>query len=123
VHPNDVDALLRQYRVATSGLVDLFEREHLADDARKWAAGIAMRSAEAASAVNYLIFAIGIQESNETKAEAWFNYAKSSLVANLTASMHLATVQGFALMAVYLLRAFQPNGAYLYFCMLLSTNH
>jgi hypothetical protein len=123
VHPNDVDALLRQYRVATSGLVDLFEREHLADEARKWAAGIAMRSAEATSAVNYLIFAIGIQESNETKAEAWFNYAKNSLVANLTASMHLATVQGFALMAVYLLRAFQPNGAYLYFCTLLSTNH
>jgi short-subunit dehydrogenase involved in D-alanine esterification of teichoic acids len=78
-----------------------------------------MRSAEATPAVNYLIFAIGIQESNEIKAETWFNHAKNSLVANLTASMHLTTVQGFALVAVYLLRAFQPNGAYLYFCTLL----
>jgi hypothetical protein len=119
VHPNDVNELLRQYCLATSGLVDLFEREQLADDARKWAAGVTMRSAEATPAVNYLIFAIGIQESNEIKAETWFNHAKNSLVANLTASMHLTTVQGFALVAVYLLRAFQPNGAYLYFCTLL----
>ena len=119
VHPNDVDALLRHYHVATSGLVDLFERDHLADDIRKWAAGMATRSAEDTPAVKYLVLAIGIQESNESNADAWFNHAKNSLVANLTASMHLTTVQGFALVAVYLLRAFQPNGAYLYFCMLL----
>ncbi|GAB7333063.1 hypothetical protein MBLNU13_g04746t1 [Cladosporium sp. NU13] len=121
VHPNDVDTLFRQYRVATSGLVDLFEREHLADEARKWAAGVAMHSTEATSATNCLIFAIGTQENNETKAEAWFNHAKNMLVANLTASMHLATVQGFALVAVYLLRAFQPNGAYLYFSLAART--
>lgn len=119
VHPNDVGALLRQYHVATSGLVDLFERDHLADDIRKWAAGMATRSAEDTPAVKYLVLAIGIQESNESNADAWFNHAKNSLVANLTASMHLTTVQGFALVAVYLLRAFQPNGAYLYFCMLI----
>jgi short-subunit dehydrogenase involved in D-alanine esterification of teichoic acids len=77
---------------------------------------MATRSAEGAPAVNYLVLAIGMQESNETKAEAWFNHAKNSLVTNLTASMHLTTVQGFALVAVYLLRAFQPNAAYLYFC-------
>jgi hypothetical protein len=116
VHPNEVDTLLQQYRVATSGLVDLFGRDHHADDIKKWVAGMATRSAETTPAVNYLIFAIGIQESNETKAEAWFSHAKNSLVANLTASMHLTTVQGFALVAVYLLRAFQPNAAYLYFC-------
>jgi hypothetical protein len=118
VHPSDADTLPRQYRIATSGLVDLFEREHLTDDTRKWAAGVATRSTEATPAVNYLIFAIGIQESNENKAEAWFNHAKNLLISNLTVSMHLTTVQGFALVAVYLLRAFQPNGAYLYFCML-----
>jgi hypothetical protein len=118
VHPNDVDTLLGQYRVATSGLVDLFERDHLIDDAKKWTAGVVTRPNEVTSAVNYLIFAIGIQESNEAKAEAWFNHAKNTLVESLTASMHLSTVQGFALVAVYLLRASQPNGAYLYFCRL-----
>jgi len=121
VHPNDVDTLLGQYRVATSGLVDLFERNGLADDTKKWAAGLAARSTEATPAVNYLVLAIGLQESNETKAEAWFSHAKDTLVANLTSSMHLATVQGFALVAVYLLRASQPNGAYLYFCTPVSS--
>lgn len=118
VHPSEVDGLLKEYHVATSGLVDLFEREQLTEDIKKWVAGFATRSSEAIPAVNHLIFAIGIQESNEAKAEAWFNHAKNSLMANLTASMHLATVQGFALVAVYLLRAFQPNGAYLFFCTL-----
>lgn len=116
VHANEVEALLREYHVATSGLVDLFEREQLTECITKWANGFAPSSNETTSAVDYLIMAIGVQESNETKAEAWFTHAKNSLVANLTASMHLATVQGFALVAVYLLRAFQPNGAYLFFC-------
>jgi uncharacterized Zn finger protein (UPF0148 family) len=118
VHTSDVDGLLREYHVATSGLVDLFEREQLTEDIKKWTAGFATRSNDSVPAVNYLVCAIGTQESNEVKAEAWFTHAKNSLMTNLTASMHLATVQGFALVAVYLLRAFQPNGAYLYFCML-----
>jgi uncharacterized Zn finger protein (UPF0148 family) len=116
IHTSDLDGLLREYHVATSGLVDLFEREQLTKDIKKWTAGFATRSNESVPAVNYLVCAIGIQESNEIKAEAWFTHAKNSLMTNLTASMHLATVQGFALVAVYLLRAFQPNGAYLYFC-------
>lgn len=113
---SEVEILLREYHVATSGLVDLCEREQLAECIKKWANGFASSSNETTSAVNYLVLAIGAQESNETKAEAWFTCAKNSLMANLTASMHLATVQGFALVAVYLLRAFQPNGAYLFFC-------
>jgi hypothetical protein len=116
VHPSEVDAILREYQVATSGLVDLFERDQLTEDIKKLAAGFVTHSNEALPIVNYLILAIGTQESDEAKAEAWFTYAKTSLMTNLSASMNLSTVQGFALVAVYLLRAFQPNGAYLYFC-------
>jgi hypothetical protein len=119
VHTSDVDGLLIEYHVATSGLVDLFEREHLPDVTKKSAAAFTVgRSNDGMPAVHYLVCAIGIQESNEAKAEAWFTHAKDMLMTNLTASMHLSTVQGFALLAVYLLRAFQPNGAYLYFCTL-----
>ena len=43
------------------------------------------------------------------------------LLKHLTASMNVSTVQGFALVAVYMLRAFQPNGAYLYFSLAART--
>jgi len=116
VHPHEVESLLKEYHVATSGLVDLFAREQLLEDIRRWAAEAATRSHDISSAVKYLVLAVGMQESDERKAEAWFTHAKQVLMVNLVASMHIATVQGFALVAVYMLRAFQPNGAFLYFC-------
>lgn len=122
VTSTEIDSLLEEYYTATSGLVDLCEREQLKDDINRWAAGFVVSPREAASAVHYLVLAIGSQERNDIKAEAWFSHAKKSLMATFTASMHLSTVQGFALVAVYLLRSFQPNGAYLYFCMHLWTS-
>lgn len=72
------------------------------------------------SAPYYLVLAIGVQEKDEAKAEAWFKHARDDLLINMCGSMNVATVQGFALVALYMLRAFQPNGAYLYFCMFAS---
>jgi hypothetical protein len=68
------------------------------------------------SAVKYLVVAIGVQQEDPWAADVWFKHAKQILVDNLSASMHIATVQGFTLVAVYMLRASQPNGAFLYFC-------
>lgn len=116
VHPREIDAILQEYHVATSGLVDLFERDKLVEDVQQWVARAGAHAGDVATAVNYLVLAIGIQESNERKAEAWFTQAKRALMGNFVASMHLGTVQGFVLVTVYMLRAFQPNGAYLYFC-------
>ena len=120
IHPHEVEGLVQEYNVATSGLVDLFAREQLLDDIKRWAAspGGTIHSNDISSAVKFLVLAIGVQETDERKAEAWFSHAKQVLVVNLVASMHIATVQGFALVAVYMLRAFQPNGAFLYFCTL-----
>jgi hypothetical protein len=118
IQPHEVEALVREYHVATSGLVDLFAREALLEDIKRWAAANSglQPSNDISSAVKYLVLAIGVQESDERKAEAWFTHAKQVLMVNLVASMHIATVQGFALVAVYMLRGFQPNGAFLYFC-------
>lgn len=116
VPSGDVVKFLQEYHIATSGLVDLFERDQLSEDVERWATGASARSGDVAMAVDYLVIAIGIQESDERKAEAWFNQAKRALMGNFVSSMHLGTVQGFVLVAVYMLRAFQPNGAYLYFC-------
>lgn len=121
VHLGELDDLLGEYYSATSGLVDLCERDRLHEDVNRWAAGFPTCPTDIVSAVYYLILAIGCQENDDTKAEAWFNHAKKTLMANLTSSMHLSTVQGFTLLAVYLLRAFQPNGAYLHFCMYVLT--
>lgn len=111
----DVDLLHKQYLVATSGLVDLFDRDKLLLDFRAWVNNLSTSKSDAVAATYYLIAAIGIQETDEPKAESWMNHARSTLLQNMCGSMTVATVQGFALLAVYMLRAFQPNAAYLYF--------
>lgn len=112
----EVSPLVQQYTVAVSGLVDLFEHDELISEIGSWATGAIAHPHESAAAVFYLVLAIGAQETHESKAEAWFTYSRDTLLKHLVNSMNVSTVQGFALVAVYMLRAFQPNGAYLYFC-------
>ncbi|KAL1607905.1 hypothetical protein SLS60_002844 [Paraconiothyrium brasiliense] len=117
VNVHDVPHLVNKYLIATSGLVELFERDDLVRELKAWASGILQHSDDAAAAVFFLVLAIGAQEHDEAKANAWFEHARSTLSENMCNSMNVATVQGFALVAIYMLRAFQPNGAYLYFCI------
>ena len=115
VTPDKAQSLVEEYAVATSGLVELFQHDELVREIRTWAT-ITSRSESAAVAVFYLVLAIGAQESNEEQAEAWFTHARKLLLLHMTSCMNVSTVQGFTLMAIFMLRAFQPNGAYLYFC-------
>lgn len=119
---HEVRPFVQHYTVATSGLVDLFEQDELLSEISSWATGAIARPHESAAAVFYLVLAIGAQESQEPKAEAWFTHARDILLKNLVNSMNVSTVQGFALITIYMLRAFQPNGAYLYFCKLQHGN-
>lgn len=114
---NQVDALVNEYIAASSGLVQLFQKEDLAPELKAWASSRTSSSDDAAAAVFYLVLAIGAQERFEEKAEAWFNTARDLLLKHMCSSMNVSTVQGFALVAIFMLRASQPNGAYLYFCM------
>lgn len=116
VNLQGVIPLVNKYLVATSGIVELFKPEELMRELKAWASGVKLHSEDAAAAVFFLVLAIGAQETDEVKAEAWFEHAKEVLSKNICSSMNVAAVQGFTLVAVYLLRAFQPNGAYLYFC-------
>jgi hypothetical protein len=116
VNLHNVPHLVNKYLVATSGLAELFERDNLARELKAWASGITPHSDDAAAAVFFLVLAIGAQETDEARADAWYEHARSALSRNMCSSMNVATVQGFALVAIYMLRAFQPNGAYLYFC-------
>ncbi|KAF1948510.1 hypothetical protein CC80DRAFT_431443 [Byssothecium circinans] len=127
-HPHDISIalsevplLIEEYLIATSGLVDLFEREHLFQELKAWANGNTSRTEDAAAAVFYLVLAIGAQESRGQKPEAWFSHARDLLIKHMCNSMNVATVQGFTLVALYSLRAFQPNGAFLYFSLAART--
>jgi hypothetical protein len=116
IDPYETEVLVGEYVAATSGLVDLFEYEELLKELKVWASGHTSHSEDAGAAVFFLVIAIGAQENKEEKAEAWFENARNLLLKHMCNSMNVATVQGFTLMAIYMLRAFQPNGAYLYFC-------
>ncbi|EME43349.1 hypothetical protein DOTSEDRAFT_174156 [Dothistroma septosporum NZE10] len=121
--PLEVHNLVTSYSVATCGLVNLFEKSQLEAELTSWATGDRGTAAAATRAVYHLVAAIGSQETNEGKADAWHCHAKDLLLENLTSSMSVATVQGFALLAIYMLRAFQPNGAYLYFSLAARTSY
>lgn len=114
--PLNTQSLVEDYVVATSGLVDLFEYDELLRETRAWALDPTAHSGDAAAAVFFLVMAIGAQERSEEQAEAWFDHARGLLLKHMCNSMNITTIQGFTLVAVYMLRAFQPNGAYLYFC-------
>jgi hypothetical protein len=116
VNLEEIQTLVEEYKAATSGLVDLFEYEELLKEITDWALNHTTHSDDPAAAVFFLVLAIGAQEHDEDKAEAWFDYARDLLLKNMCNSMNVATVQGFTLVAIFMLRAFQPNGAYLYFC-------
>ncbi|KAM3417210.1 hypothetical protein BST61_g5470 [Cercospora zeina] len=117
----DVEDLSKQYAEAVSGLADLFDHEQLFRDLKTWVGGFTSHQNDATSAAYYLVLAIGAQESHDGKAESWFAHAQDILLRHLTSSMNVSTVQGFALIAIYMLRAFQPNGAYLYFSLAART--
>jgi hypothetical protein len=119
VQPAKVKELVEEYKAATSGLVALFDDGDLLKEITTWASTIISHD-DPAAAVFFLVLAIGVQESDEDQAEAWHNHARDVLLKHMCNSMNVATVQGFTLVAIFMLRAFQPNGAYLYFCKSLS---
>ncbi|KAF1832442.1 hypothetical protein BDW02DRAFT_424896 [Decorospora gaudefroyi] len=121
VDPSQLEILVEEYLAASSGLVDLFRREEFWGKLKVWAIGPASRSEDAAAAVFYLVLAIGGQEQHEEKAEAWFKRAQEILLKHMCGSMNVSTVQGFTLVAIFMLRASQPNGAYLYFSLAART--
>jgi len=116
VTPSEVRTLIGDYTVATSGLVDLFQPDELMDDMSTWADRVCSSSDDAGSGLFFLVLAVGAQEHGETRAGTWFERSRDQLVRNMCLNMNVTTVRGFILVAIYMLRAFQPNGAYLYFC-------
>jgi hypothetical protein len=119
---SQLKSLVQDFVAVTSGLADLFDYEELQRDIKAWVQNTAAdRPNDSADAVFFLVIAIGSQEDDTDRADNWFDHARNLLLKHMCNSMNVATVQGFTLVAVYMLRAFQPNGAYLYFSLAART--
>ena len=114
---HEVESMISEYVTATSGLVDLFPREKLLHDMNDWARS-GSATDEVISATFYLVLAIGAQSTKEAEAEAWFQSSRDVLQKKMCSRVDIPTLQGLVLVTLYMLRASQSNGAYLYFCVL-----
>ncbi|OTA92932.1 hypothetical protein M434DRAFT_73907 [Hypoxylon sp. CO27-5] len=114
VDPTGIKRLVSVFLSVTSGLIDLFENDHLADNISAWTTNTA-NPHDTTSAVNYLVLAIGSQSVDEGSAAEYFQYAKTLALSCLGGDLGIETVQAFALVTLYMLRACQINGSFLFF--------
>ncbi|KAI1077431.1 hypothetical protein F5B20DRAFT_260179 [Whalleya microplaca] len=111
---HSVGRLVSIYTYVTSGLIDFFDTAHLVENILVWAAEKGSNP-NVTSAVNYLILAIGAQSINDESATEYFQYAKNLALRGLGGNLGIGTIQAFTLVTLYMLRACQANGAFLYF--------
>ncbi|KAI6818475.1 putative MFS transporter [Hortaea werneckii] len=104
---------VEQYLNATASLVDLFDRVTLVEEVAKWAAGSQRRGP--VSIVNYLILAIGAQETDSSLSQVFFEYAREQMLTSLSGEPGISTVQASILITLYMLRSSQMNGAFVLF--------
>ncbi|OTB02843.1 hypothetical protein M426DRAFT_13091 [Hypoxylon sp. CI-4A] len=108
------EPLVSAYISVTSGLIDLFGKTHLTDSISTWITEKESHK-DPASAIYFLVLAIGSQSTDERCAATCFQYAKTLALSCLGGDLGIETVQAFALLTLYMLRACQINGAYLFF--------
>ncbi|XXH03189.1 hypothetical protein Hte_009586 [Hypoxylon texense] len=114
LNPAATERLVSTFISVTSGLVDLFDNARLSDDISAWLTNEETLK-DAASAVNYLVCAIGSQSGDEGSAAEYFQYGKALALSCLGGDLGIETVQAFALVTLYMLRACQINGSFLFF--------
>ncbi|KAK7696718.1 hypothetical protein SLS64_014284 [Diaporthe eres] len=118
VKTEDLPAIISTYLSVTSGMADLFvSKSRLVEDMTIWASNhqAGNRIDDVSSAVNYLVVAIGTQQTSEEAAQLYFEYARDQALANLNGNLSVDTVQAFILVTLYMLCACQINGAFLFF--------
>ncbi|KAI0475762.1 hypothetical protein GGR56DRAFT_434689 [Xylariaceae sp. FL0804] len=118
--PRALRRLVSVFVSVTSALVELFDNARLDDEITSWASQSA-RPPDIMSAVYYLVLAIGAQSGDEAAASGFFLYGKSLAFSSLDGNLSVGTVQAFTLITLYMLRACQINGAFLFFGIAVRT--
>ncbi|KAI0019047.1 fungal-specific transcription factor domain-containing protein [Xylariomycetidae sp. FL0641] len=111
---SQIESLVSKFFCVTVGVVDLFDSARLADEITAWHEQPEQKPG-IKTAVYHLVLAIGLQSRDEDLAASHFRYAKRLAMFSLGGNLGLRTVQAFILITLYMHRACQINGAFLFF--------
>lgn len=114
--PNSEEAqqLARQYVLATSPLLDLFDLDEFYARLATWVTNTS-GDADTVSSIYYLVLAIGAQVSNtdQTLAEQYFVSGRQLAFSAFTETPSIYTIQSYVLISMYMLGACRRNGAFM----------
>ncbi|KAL3494111.1 hypothetical protein BJX62DRAFT_223505 [Aspergillus germanicus] len=117
IQPPDNDEaqrLARQFVLATSPLLDLFDLEEFHPRLANWI-GNPTGDEDTVSSIFYLVIAIGAQvsDTNQSLAEQYFVSGRQLAFSAFTETPSLYTIQSYVLISMYMLGACRRNGAFM----------
>ncbi|KAE8148692.1 coma-domain-containing protein [Aspergillus avenaceus] len=114
--PNSEEAqrLARQYVLATSPLLDLFDLHEFHPRLENWVENPS-GDEDTVSSIFYLVLAIGAQvsDTNQTLAEKYFVSGRQLAFSAFTETPSIYTIQSYVLISMYMLGACRRNGAFM----------
>ncbi|KAE8356945.1 hypothetical protein BDV28DRAFT_125952 [Aspergillus coremiiformis] len=110
----DAQRLARQYVLATSPLLDLFDVNEFYSQLLNWVQN-PTGDEDTVSSIFYLVLAIGAQvsDTNQTLAEKYFVSGRQLAFSAFTETPSLNTIQSYVLISMYMLGACRRNGAFM----------
>jgi hypothetical protein len=118
----DVSRAVSNFTIVAAGLIDLFDKTRLTEDIILWA-NLEERPHNLASAINYLILAIGRHRDDEAGAQIYFEHARDHAWRSLSGNLGVGTSQAFLLITLYMLCSSQINSAFLVFGVAVRAAH
>ncbi|KAJ5555438.1 Aldolase-type TIM barrel [Penicillium sp. DV-2018c] len=106
--------LARQFVLATSPLLDLFDLEEFYPRLTNWVANPS-GDEDTVSSIFYLVLAIGAQVSDldQTVAEHYFGSGRQLAFSSFQETPSIHTIQSYILVSMYMLGACRRNGAFM----------
>ncbi|KAL4813328.1 fungal-specific transcription factor domain-containing protein [Aspergillus spinulosporus] len=111
---DEAQRLARQYVLATSPLLDLFDLEEFHPRLANWIEN-PTGDEDTVSSIFYLVLAIGAQvsDTNQAQAERYFVSGRQLAFSAFTETPSLYTIQSYVLISMYMLGACRRNGAFM----------
>lgn len=111
---DEAQRLARQYVLATSPLLDLFDLDEFHPRLANWI-GNPTGDEDTVSSIFYLVLAIGAQvsDTNQSLAEQYFVSGRQLAFSAFTETPSLYTIQSYVLISMYMLGACRRNGAFM----------
>ena len=108
--------LVRQYLVATSGVLDLFDPADFMEHLAAWV-NESTRETDFTSSIYYLVCAIGAQvqprTDDEGVGEDYFNRGRQLVTSNFMDDPSVFTIQSYALITAYMMTMCRGNEAFM----------